>query len=72
MKQLSKHELNRLTVKELKEKIPFHIMADGEVFAIVLPAKEVSEPQFPKRKGKLSELPLSKKRQAENRLPKNF
>ena len=72
MKQLSKHQVNKLTVKELEAKLPFQIVADGKVFAVVLPAKEFSKPQLPETKGKLQELPLSKKRQVEHQVPKTY
>jgi hypothetical protein len=81
MKQLSKHQVNKLTAKELEAKLPFQIVADGKVFAVVLPAKDItkldSHPKHNvtevspllKKVSDLKELPLSKKRQAENRLP---
>jgi hypothetical protein len=74
MKQLSKHELNRLTAKELKEKIPFQVTVDNEVIAVVLPMKDLSKFKLPETpsKGKLQELPLSKHRQAQNLLPRNY
>jgi hypothetical protein len=81
MKQLSKHELNKLPVNELKKMLPVQISADGETFAVILPMKEAVSMKssrkvaFETPEGKLPnlrELPLSKKRQAENRLPKNF
>ena len=72
MKQLSKHELNKLPVKELRKIIPVQITSDGEVFAVIFPAKEARQIQLPKTKEKLAELPLSKHRQAQNRLPRNF
>ena len=71
MKQLSKHQVNKLTAKQLKEALPFEIVADGEVFAIVLPAKEYTKPKVPETKGKLTELPLSKQKQARGELAKN-
>jgi hypothetical protein len=78
VKQLSKHELNKLTAKELKEKIPFQVTVDNEVIAVVLPMKDVhllqqSPKATPKNKQLPSrELPLSKHRQAQNLLPRNY
>jgi hypothetical protein len=73
MKQLTKHDVNKLTAKQLKEKIPFQIVSDGEVIAVVLPMKDYSKPQLPETpsKGKLAELPLSKQRQARCELSRN-
>ena len=35
MRQLSKHDVNKLTVSELKELLPFELMSDGEAIALV-------------------------------------
>jgi len=35
MKQLSKHDVNKLTTKALTEQLPFQITNDGEVIALV-------------------------------------
>ena len=74
MKQLSKHDLNKLTAKELKERLPFQITVDNEVIAVVLPMEDISKFELPETpsKGKLEELPLSKSRQAHNLLPRNY
>ena len=40
MKQLSKHQVNKLTAKEIQKLLPFQILADGEVIAVVLPMQD--------------------------------
>ena len=35
MRQLSKHDVNKLTTSELKELLPFELMSDGEAVALV-------------------------------------
>ena len=82
MRQLSKHDVNKLSVAKLKELLPFQITADGEVIASVIPAHDVNttsyahscaggpcdcpqpNPFVNKLDKPLTELPLSKKRQA--------
>lgn len=71
MKQFSKHQLNKMTASDIKEAVPFQLVSDGEVFAIVLPAKEFTKLKPPETKGKLTELPLSKQKQARGELAKN-
>ena len=56
MKQLSKHDVNKLTAKKIKEALPFELVSDGEVIALVCDVN----------KGKLTELPLSKGKQAKH------
>jgi len=70
MKQFSKHDVNKLTAKELQDNLPFQILNDGEVIAVVLPMTDVN---ILKKKTKPDkELPLSKSRQARCELPKRF
>jgi len=83
MKQLSKHQVNKLTAKELQEKLPFQILADGEVIAVVLPVTDVNLLKKKSTKDKRrtvkvtplikrqKELPLSKARQARCELSRN-
>jgi len=50
MNQLSKHDVNKLTAVELKAKLPFEMISDSEVIAVVLPAYDVNKAelaQFP-------------------------
>ena len=71
MERLTKHQVNKLTASELKKRLPFQLESDGEVFAVVLPMKDVSKmpsPEIPKLIDNVRELPLSKRKQAEGRL----
>ena len=45
MRQLSKHDVNRLTTSELKELLPFELMSDGEAIALVSDVN-ILEPTF--------------------------
>ena len=73
MKQLTKHAVNKLTAKELVKKLPFQILSDGEVIAVVLPMKDITQSTLPepRKKGKIVELPLSKQKQARCELSRN-
>jgi len=75
MKQLNKHDVNKLTASQLKAKLPFEIVSDGEVIAIVPVAHDVNKAEFVQfpikpntktryRIGKANELRFSKSRQA--------
>jgi len=75
MKQLTKHDVNRLTAKELRSRLPFEIVSDGKVIAAVIPVCDVNKLAYEQTQGQKPahdvnklELPLSKKRQAEGRL----
>lgn len=57
MKRISKHDVNKLTAKKIKEALPFELVSDGEVIAIVT--------HYDVNKG-LTELPLSKNKQAKH------
>lgn len=82
MKQLSKHQVNKLTAKELQKLLPFQILSDGEVIAVVLPVTDVTllKKKSPKDKHRTvkvtplikqqKELPLSKQKQARGELPR--
>ena len=66
MKQLTKHDVNKLTASELKDMLPFVITSDGETIAAVIPVCNVNRLEH---KGHdVNELPLSKRKQAEGRL----
>jgi len=75
MKQLNKHDVNKLTAVELKAKLPFEMISDSDVIAVVLPAYDVNKAEFVQfpikpntktryRIGKANELRFSKSRQA--------
>lgn len=66
MKQFTKHQLNKMTAKQLQESIPFLVVSDGEVIAAVIPACDVGKMK-PKDVNK-GELPLSKNKQARGEL----
>ena len=57
MKQLSKHDVNRLSVSKLKSMLPFELTSDDEVIAQVIPVHDVN---------KLTELPFDKTKQAKH------
>ena len=66
MKQLSKHDVNKLTAKQLQKQLPFQIVSDNEVIAVVLPMKDMMLRPSPTKD--LPDLPFSKHRQAKNLL----
>lgn len=77
MKQLTKHQLNKMTAKELRDMLPFEITSDGETIAVVIPSCDVNkvvnklQPKLepsPKQAHDVNELPLSKHKQAQGRL----
>ena len=83
MKQLTKHDVNKLTASELKDILPFVITSDGETIAAVIPVCDVNKlqarleppPELVHNVNRLehkghdvNELPLSKRKQAEGRL----
>jgi hypothetical protein len=73
VKQLTKHQLNKLTAKELKDMLPFEITSDGETIAAVIPSCDVNKLQpkletSSKPAHDVNELPLSKHKQAQGRL----
>lgn len=43
MRQISKHDVNKLTAREMKARLPFQVVSDGEVIAVVLPAYDVNK-----------------------------
>lgn len=77
MKQLTKHNVNKLTAKELEERLPFQLVADGRVFAVVLPMKDVTKTKSHPKHSAVDqsdikrELPLSKQKQARCELSHN-
>ena len=74
MRQISKHDVNKLTAREMKARLPFQIVSDGEVIAVVLPAYDVNKlGQATKANhdvNKASELKFSKAKQAAGKLPR--
>ena len=56
MRQISKHDVNKLSIPKLKASLPFEMTSDGEVIAVVDYPNDVNRTKLP-------ELPLSKKRQ---------
>ena len=69
MRQISKHNVNKLTASELKAQLPFQIVSDGEVIAIVMPPHDVNKvTDTITMTAKPTELRFSKDRQAKGRL----
>jgi len=81
MNRLSKHDVNKLSIAKLREKLPFEVVADGEMVFVAygvnkLPSVPLALPHDvnrvknkPKARhdvNKLTELPLSKKKQAQS------
>ena len=72
MKQLSKHDVNKLSIAKLLDLLPFQITNDGVPVAAVIPIHDVNiagkKPSrgydVNKAEKPLTELPLSKSRQA--------
>ena len=83
MQRVSKHDVNKLTTSEIRDRLPFILVSDGEDIALLsdvnrpvqpiasthdvnrlssdpVPSHDVNKP--------MTELPLSKKRQASGRL----
>ena len=54
MRQISKHDVNKLSVAKLKEMLPFEVVADGEVIFVACdvnklnpkPAHDVHKPRL--------------------------
>ena len=63
MRQLSKHEVNKLTAKALTEQLPFEITNDGEVIAVVWSPGDVTNTVVARH---IDELPFSKSKQAKH------
>ena len=71
MNTLTKYDVNKLTAKELKDRLPFLVSSDGETIAAVIPyVNKLEHEQTPKYKPShdVNELPLSKKKQAEGHM----
>jgi hypothetical protein len=74
VRQLTKHQLNKMTAKELENMLPFEVTSDGETIAAVIPVCDVNKLQpkleTPSRQAHdvNNELPLSKHKQALGRL----
>ena len=76
MNQLSKHDVNKLTAQELKARLPFQIVSDGAVIAVVLPMQDVNKLKLTKQasrdhkaKQATGELKFSKSKQVRRALP---
>ena len=69
MNQLTKHDVNKLSVAKLKEMLPFEVVADGEVVFVAYDVNRVNEvPKASHDVNRLRELPFSKARQAVGKL----
>ena len=69
MRQVSKHDVNRLSIAKLKEMLPFEVVADGEVVFVACDVNKLEYDTKAKHDvNKLGELRLSKTRQAQGRL----
>ena len=72
MRQISKHDVNKLAASQLKAKLPFEIVSDGEIIAVVLPIHDVNklnqkcEASYDVNKA--GDLRFSKSKQAKGRL----
>ena len=43
MRQISKHDVNKLSVAKLKEMLPFEVVADGEVIFVACDVNKLEE-----------------------------
>ena len=43
MKQITKHDVNKLSVAKLKEMLPFEVVADGEVIFVACDVNKLKE-----------------------------
>ena len=67
MKQITKHNVNRLSVVKLREMAPFEITDDGEAVLVVYDVNKLDgKPKASHDVNKLTELPYSKGRQAKS------
>ena len=67
MNRLSKHDVNRLSIAELKEIAPFEITDDGEAALVVYDVNKLEgKPKASHDVNKLTELPFSKRKQAKS------
>ena len=68
MKQITKHNVNRLSVVKLREMTPFEITDDGEAVLVVYDVNKLdSKPEASHDVNKLTELSYSKTKQARSR-----
>jgi len=65
MRRLSKHDVNKLSVAKLRDMMPFELVADGEVIALVHDVNKATKASHDVNK--LEELPFSKGKQAKSR-----
>ena len=66
MKQLSKHDVNKLTASELVKEIPFELVSDGKVIAMVCDVNRLEKDS--KASHDVNRLKFSKDAQAKGRL----
>ena len=66
MKQISKHDVNKLSVIKLKEMLPFEVVADGEVVFVAYDVNRLES--TPKATHDVNRLRFSKDAQAKGRL----
>ena len=68
MNRLSKHDVNKLSIAKLKELLPCEVLADGEVVFVAYDVNRVMEKPTSGHdvNKKLTELPLSKHKQAQS------
>jgi len=66
VRQLTKHDVNKLSVAKLKELLPFEVVGDGEVAFVCHDVNNVeAKPKAKHDVNTMTELPLSKHKQAE-------
>lgn len=70
VQQVSKHDVHRLKVEELKALLPCELTADGEIIGYIIPANDVhnvkGQSKAKQDVHKLTELPFSKSRQSKH------
>ena len=72
MRQITKHDVNKLTASQLKAKLPFQIVSNDEVIAVVLPVHDVNKLNQKREAihdvNKAKELRFSKSKQVSGKL----
>ena len=72
MRQITKHDVNKLTASQLKAKLPFQIVSNDEIIAVVLPVHDVNKLNQKREAShdvnKASELRFSKSKQVSGKL----
>ena len=64
MRQITKHDVNKLTASQLKAKLPFQIVSDGEIIAVVLPVYDVNKASYDVNRAGHDVNKLNQKREA--------